>query len=194
MKKQNLKELFAEMQKLYGNKFAATVLDEESGKKYFLQGDTALLCSILEEHGVIESYHNGYVDFSVHGEVKTWTFSDFFDSLWEQNQSEVICQLFLEQMAMEFPKQPISIDDFLALNSVQQQNYIDYAVVTPYMRYQWIYDFGQFVRGRTILFNPAWGVEMFNLSKLFYWCLDGETLKLNILKGIEAEIEKCVEF
>jgi hypothetical protein len=169
--------------------FIATIFNDENQRTYFIKEDVQALASILQEMELCEDFANGEVDFvNAGGELQTWSFSDFWDKLEGSEQRDCINTLLLEMAAMEFPKKPITIPEFLNLNSIQQQNFVDYAVATVGMKYRWIYSFGRFAKGYTTDFNKVWGAKMSAIGKLFWLCLDAETIRKNLFARIDRSV------
>lgn len=164
----------------------ATIKDEENNKTYFIKEDVDVFASILKDLDLCEDFANGEVDFlDAGGELKTWSFSDFWDSLEDSDQRECLITLFLEMMAMQFPKEPIAVIEFLHLNSIQQQNFVDYSISAVGMKYRWIWEFSQFAKGMSNYWNPAWGAKMAKVARLFYKCVPQEKREQYLFERIE---------
>jgi len=155
--------------------FTATVFDDENNRTWFVSEDVQPLAGILQEMDLCVDFANGEVDFlDSLGETITWSFPDFWYALESNNDRKCINTRFMELAAIDFPKKPISITEFLQLNSIQQQNFVDYSISAVGMKYRWIWEFSQFAKGKSNYWNPVWGAKMAKVARLFYKCVPQE--------------------
>ena len=168
----------------------AIVRNDDNGTDWVLNVSTDVLAGIMQQMEIIEDFYNGEVDWvNQDGDLKNWTFTDFWDGMEESEQRQVLNTAFLEMAAMKVPSKPISILDFLDLNSVQQQQYVQNAVISTECReYRWIYEFSAFATGRTTYWQPVWGAQMAKVAKYLRKCVADETKENFLFERIEGNI------
>lgn len=157
---------------------------------YFCEIDQEELLNALDDGGYIEYYDTSfvYVEKNIgveYGSVEVDTvpvnFLDFWQDLDMRFKEEVLIEYFFQQLALDFPKKPISTEDFLKLCSWQQQQYIKWIGINlSDFKYKWLKSFYYFATGKSPRFAHILGQELLNIAFLFRSCLpDGELERLN---------------